>query len=67
MGKFYLLMKDGKRYKTQSKWLAEVCSKFKGYESQGVTWWSDGGREALPFRLTKEEREKYKVVMRLTK
>lgn len=63
---YYWLNKDGKGYRTQSNFLKEVCVKFKGYEYGGTNFWNEE-RKLLPFKLSKEERNKYKVALRLMK
>lgn len=62
---YYWLSKDGKHYQTQSKFLNEVCIKFKGYKFEGINYWEYG--KLLPFTLSKEERDKYKVLLRIMK
>ena len=61
---YSFLVKDGVYYQTQSKFLRDVCVKFKGYAYQG-SWYTAIGRETLPFKLSKDERDKYKVALRL--
>ncbi len=65
MPNYFWLSKDNKHFQTQSKFLSEVCIKFKGYKSEGRNSWMYG--KLLPFRLSKEERDKYKVLLRLMK
>jgi len=64
MAKYFWLNKEGKRYQTQSPFLRSVCVKFMGYTYGGDGY--DGfGRQVFPFKLSKEERDKYKVLLRL--
>ena len=64
MTAYYFLVKDIVYYQTQSGFLNDVCIKFKGYECQGLGY-RDYGRRRLPFKLSKEERDKYKIALRL--
>lgn len=57
-------MKDGERYNTQSKFLFMICTEFMGYKDDGNSY-DDWGSKLLPFKLSKEERYKYKVALRL--
>jgi len=61
---YYFLVKDGVYYQTQSLFLKNVCIKFKGYKYKGVRFGISGSNR-LPFKLSKEERDKYKVALRL--
>ena len=72
MAKYYLLVKDAVFYRTdavfyhtQSRFLRDVCVKFKGYAYQGSSHSSLMGRKTLPFKLSKDERDKYRVALRL--
>ena len=65
MAEWFRLKKDGKTYKTQSEFLRTICVQFKGYSSEGNYFGRYG--ILLPFKLTKEERDKYKVILRLMK
>ena len=68
MAEWYRLEKGGKRYNTQSRFLKKICVMFKGYSdknTKGGFYYAN--EHLLPFKLTKEERDKYKVLLRLTK
>jgi len=64
MAVYYWLNKDAKHYKTQSRFLRRVCVNFMGYTDGGYGY-NNFGRQLLPFKLSKEERDKYKVALRL--
>ncbi len=70
MAEWFFVWKRSVRYKTQSKFLRDVCVNFRGYirGGQGYDWGSEMLGKLLPrFKLTKEERDKYKVLLRLMK
>lgn len=68
--KYYILEKDGRTYRTKSRLYRDIAMNFLGYMnswSMLVRYTSSSSTKLLPFKLSKEEREKYKVALRLVK
>ncbi len=67
---YYRVSKDGWTYKTTSKLYMDIAVKLKGYTKMTRTtplWIAYSNAKLLPFKFTKLERDKYKVLLRLMK